>query len=77
MNTQGCWFLANLGTFQLTGGLLLLLGIAIFAGLLIKIRYLLLEKLIAAFNPFYWLIMVILKWFWREPGRYKRARGAK
>ncbi len=56
--------------------LLLICVVCIFTGLLIKIRYPLFERLVGVFAPYVWVGMVILKWFWREPKRYKQARGA-
>ncbi len=55
--------------------LLLLLIILGFTLSLIKIRYPFIEKLVALFTIYIWIGMVILKWVWREPKRYKIARG--
>jgi hypothetical protein len=76
MNWHCCLPLLSPTLFQV-GFVLLFIIAGIFAILLIKIRYLVLEQLIAAFNPFVWLAMMILKWIWREPKRYKQARGVK
>jgi hypothetical protein len=76
MNWQCCLsFLSP--TLSQVGFVLLFIIAGIFAILLIKIRYLVLEQLIAAFNPFVWLAMMILKRIWGEPKRYKDARKMK
>ncbi len=62
---------------QLILTLFLIIGIGVLAVILVKIRYQLCEKLVVLFSPFVWLGMTLLKWFWREPKRYKESRGAK
>jgi hypothetical protein len=58
--------------------IIVLVGIiGAFSLLLIEIRYPLLEMLIAVFNPYVVVGMVLLKWFWREPKRFKEARGVR
>ena len=61
---------------QLILTLLLVCGVCIFSFLLIRIRCQLCEKLLAVFAPYVWVGVALLKWFWREPKRYKDARGA-
>jgi hypothetical protein len=61
---------------QLILVLLLVGSLCIFSFLLIRIRCQLFEKLLAVFVPYVWVGVALLKWFWREPKRYKDARGA-
>jgi hypothetical protein len=62
---------------QLVVTLLLIISLSSFALMLILIQGQLCEKLVALFNPFVWVGVTVLKWFWREPKRYKEARGAE
>jgi hypothetical protein len=61
---------------QLIPTILLVGVVCIFSLLLIRIRFPLYEKLLAVFAPYVWVVVSLLKWFWREPKRYKEARGA-
>ncbi len=62
--------------FQLILMLLIVCSLCIFSFLLIRIRCRLFEKLLAVFVPYVWVGLALLKWVWREPKRYKEARGA-
>ena len=61
---------------QLLLMLCLIISVGALTVLLVKIRYQLCEGLVVLFIPFVCVGVALLKWFWHEPKRYKKARGA-